>query len=152
MEAKNGAVDFEYECSIVIRRRRPTAGSGTKPTKLDVSNIIRGGPRKAKFNCELGRHGEHAVESLEKDDLDFAVIDVAIPRSFLQRVDDKTDWVMQGGEFGTLAKIRRLKAIVKQKDSEIAELEQCLELATTSIKTFLQQKQLYQDFVTLRDK
>ena len=153
MEAKNGAVDFEYECSIVIRRRRPTAGSGTKPTKLDVSNIIRGGPRKAKFNCELGRHGEHAVESLEKDDLDFAVIDVAIPRSFLQRVDDKTDWVMQGGEFGTLAKIRRLKAIVKQKDSEIAELEQCLELATTSIKNFhSQQKQLYQDFVTLRDK
>ena len=54
-----------------------------KPTKLDVSNIIRGGPRKAKFNCELGRHGEHALESLEKDDLDFAVIDVAIPRSFL---------------------------------------------------------------------
>ena len=81
------------------------------------------------------------------------MIDVAIPHSFLKRVDDKTDWVMQGGEFGTLAKIRRLKAIVKQKDSEIAELEQCLELATTSIKNFhSQQKQLYQDFVTLRDK
>ena len=51
--------------------------------KLDVSNIIRGGPRKAKFNCELGRHGEHALESLEKDDLDFAVELTAYPRSFL---------------------------------------------------------------------
>ena len=61
--------------------------------------------------------------------------------------------MVQNGEFGTLAKIRRLKKTVQQKDSEIEEMEQCLELATTSIKNFhAQQKQLYQDFVTLRDK
>ena len=93
------------------------------------------------------------MSSLVKEDLDFAVIDATIPLSFLEKVDTDTEWVVQNGEFGTLAKIRRLKKTVQQKDSEIEEMEQCLELATTSIKNFhAQQKQLYQDFVTLRDK
>ena len=145
--------DALYECSIVIRRRRPLPKDGKKAVPLDVSNIIRGGPRKAKFKCELGRNGEHAMSSLVKEDLDFAVIDATIPLSFLEKVDTDTEWVVQNGEFGTLAKIRRLKKTVQQKDSEIEEMEQCLELATTSIKNFhAQQKQLYQDFVTLRDK
>eukprot|EP00943_MAST-04B_sp_MAST-4B-sp1_P007267 g7267.t1 len=152
-QADAKSLDELYDCSIVIRRRRPLPKEGKKPVPLDVSNIIRGGPRKAKFKCELGRDGEHAMESMEKQDLDFAVVDAKIPLSFLERIDDDTEWVVQGGEFGTIAKIRRLKKTVQQKDSEIEELEQCLELATTSIKNFhSQQKQLYQDFVTLRDK
>ena len=45
------------------------------------------------------------------------------------------------------------KEIIATLDSEIEEMEQCLELANTSIKNFhAQQKQLYQEFVTLRDK
>ena len=74
-QADAKSLDELYECSIVIRRRRPLPKDGKKPVPLDVSNIIRGGPRKAKFKCELGRDGEHAMESMEKQDLDFAVVD-----------------------------------------------------------------------------
>ena len=59
---------------------------------------------------------------LVEEDLDFAVVDAVIPLSFLERIDDDTDWVVQNGEFGTLAKIRRLKKTVQQKDDEIQEI------------------------------
>ena len=146
--------DIIYDCSIVIRRRRAASSNGKPPNPpLDISNIIRGGPRKAKFKCELGRDGDHALKIMTAEDLDFSVVDAQIPQSFLTEVSDTTEWAVQGGEYGTMAKIRNLKKVVVQKDADIQDLEECLELATKSIKSFHeQQKQLYNDFVTLRDK
>ncbi len=153
--ASSGPVDTFYECSIVVRRCRgtPSTAATEAYSHIDISNIIRGGPRKAKYRCELGQDGNQAMNMMEADDLDFVVMESMIPGSFLEQVTAQTEWAVQGGKHGTLAKIRRLKEIVMEKEKDIKELEDCLDLATQSIKSFHeQQKQLYNDFVTLRDK
>ena len=49
------------------------------------------------------------MNMMEADDLDFVVMESMIPGSFLEQVTAQTEWAVQGGKHGTLAKIRRLK-------------------------------------------
>ncbi len=122
---------------------------------VDVACILRGGYPKAKFSAEPADAGKQALTKLEQAelDLDFAVVPLKIPEAFLKSVTEETEWTVLGGKHGARAKMTQMAKLMRRKDHELEELESLLNSATGSIQQFhLQQKQLFDEFVTLRSK
>ena len=76
-----------------------------------------------------------------------------MPIDFLASLTVDTEWAAMHGKHGILSKVKNMKAQLDEKDSEISELDNCLQLATNSIRSFhAQQRELFDDFIQLREK
>lgn len=118
---------------------------------VDVANILRGGYPKAKFLAEPAETGKDALGLLGKSELDFSVVPLEIPEAFVKSISDETEWTVLSGKHGARTKMTQMGKLLRRKDQELSELEAMLNSATKSIQQFhLQQKQLFDEFVSLR--
>ena len=113
--------------------------------------MLRGGYPKARFLAEPSDTGKSALALLRKSELDFCVVPLDIPETFVKSVSSETEWTVLGGKHGARAKMTQMSRLLRRKDRELAELEAMLNSATDSIHQFHhQQKQLFDEFVSLR--